>query len=470
MTQDIRRMLKSLVHQDGGFVELRYHGKTSRQITVEKGKVEGSLVRRRRGVGVRVLHGGTWGFSATGLMSEEAVRRAIGEARAAARASSAHRRRHVRDLPATELAHGHFEDPAAASVAAISMDEKLALALETEESLRRQSARLSSASCAYSEIDEEKAIVTSDGADVSFRLLRPEFRVQAIAQKNGALSSANESVGVTGGWECLFANGRRERMVADAARFAVELLDAEPIQGGRSQVILAPSIVGLLVHEAIGHTVEADFVQSGSVAQGMIGRRVGSDLVTLCDSGISEYHEGAGGTIPVDDEGVPARRTTIIRQGILNSYLHNRESAAHFDVEPTGNARAWEFSDEPLIRMRNTYLEPGTSTLEEMIEGVQDGYLLDGPRNGQADATGEFMFAVQNAWRIHNGKLGRLVRGVTISGVAFDVMKSVDAVSSEFRWDLGSGYCGKGQPAKVDAGGPYVRCQVLLGGVQEKQS
>jgi TldD protein len=103
------------------------------------------------------------------------------------------------------------------------------------------------------------------------------------------------------------------------------------------------------------------------VANGMMGKRVGSELVTLCDSGASEFHPGAGGTIPVDDEGVLAGRTTIIREGILNSYLHNRESAAHFGATPTGNARAWDYSDQPLIRMRNTYLCPGESSLEEMI-------------------------------------------------------------------------------------------------------
>jgi TldD protein len=220
------------------------------------------------------------------------------------------------------------------------------------------------------------------------------------------------------------------------------------------------------VHEAIGHTVEADFVQAGSVAAGKLGRRVGSELVTLCDSGTSEFYDGAGGTIPVDDEGVLARKATIIENGILTSYLHNRESAAKFGIEPTGNARAWEYSDQPLIRMRNTYLEPGATTLAEMIATTKDGYLLDGPRNGQADATGEFMFGVQEARRIRDGKLAELVRGVTITGIAFEVMQTVDAVSNEFRWDLGSGYCGKGQPAKVDAGGPYIRCTALLGGKQ----
>lgn len=467
MSNEIRAQLKDIVDGETGFVELRYAGKTSRNVVVEKGKVEGASVKRRRGVGVRVLHEGTWGFSSTGSTDTASIKKALSRAREAASASAGNRRERIPDLPPADMAQGHFEDASAAEVDAISLEEKLELARSTEEATRSESTSISSASCAYSEIDEQKAIVTSDGANSSFRILRPEFRVQAVAEKNGVLSAANESVGVTGNWDCLFAGDRKNQMVADAVKFAVDLLDAEKPAGGRKQVILAPSIVGLLVHEAIGHTVEADFVQSGSVAAGKIGKRVGSDLVTLCDSGFSEYVAGAGGTIPIDDEGVLTKKTTIINQGILTSYLHNRESAAHFGVAPTGNARAWEFCDQPLIRMRNTYLEPGTSTLEEMIAGVQDGYLLDGPKNGQADATGEFMFAVQNAWHIKNGKLGKLVKGVTLSGVAFEVMQTVDAVSSEFRWDLGSGYCGKGQPAKVDAGGPYVRCEVLLGGTQE---
>ena len=156
----------------------------------------------------------------------------------------------------------------------------------------------------------------------------------------------------------------------------------------------------------------------------------------------------------------------MIENGFLRSYLHNRESAARFGVAPTGNARAWEFSDQPLIRMRNTYIEPGEATLEEMIAGVEDGYLLEGPQGGQADATGEFMFGVQEARRIRKGRVAELVRGVTICGIAFDVLQTVDAVSREFRWDLGSGYCGKIQPAKVDAGGPYLRCRAVLGGRQ----
>lgn len=459
-------LLKEIAAGQSGFVELRYHAKTSRSVGVDKGKVERSQARHRKGVGVRVFENGGWGFASTGLLDAESIRRAITAARAGALASAARSRHDFLTLPSCQLARGVFDQPGLADMNSRSLEEKIELALGLEARVRGASSAIRSASCAYNEIFEEKAIVTTDGAAAAFRLVRPELRVSAVAEKDGQLSTGNEAVGATGGWDCLFHSATGEALAERAAKMAQDLLSAKNADGGRATVILAPSIVGLLVHEAIGHTVEADFVQAGSVAAGKIGQRVASDLVTLCDSGVSEYYDGAGGTVPVDDEGVVAGKTTIIRDGLLVSYLHNRESAARYGVEPTGNARAWEYSDQPLIRMRNTYLAPGDRSLDEIIADTKDGYILEGPRNGQADATGEFMFGVQEAWRIVDGKKTELLKGVTLSGLAFEVLESVDAVSSDFRWDLGAGYCGKGQPAKVDAGGPYIRCRALLGGEQ----
>lgn len=463
----MRAMLKDALQRASGdgFVELRWHDKTFRSISVERGRLERSGVRRRGGVGVRVLVDGTWGFAATGEATVDAVTQAIGRARAAARASAGLRRERIGALPTVALATGDHVGEGVDAVLAMGLDERVALAVAVEARARAASSQVRSASGTYNEIYEQKAIVTSDGADVSFRLVRPELYVAAVAERDGQLSQVSESVGVTGGWDRLFRDAP-EVLADKAARTAVDLLDARPPEGGRSTVILAPSIVGLLVHEAIGHTVEADFVASGSVARGKLGHRVASEHVTLCDSGRSEFVGGAGGTLPVDDEGVVAGRTVIIQDGELVSYLHNRESAAAMGVAPTGNARAWEYADQPLIRMRNTYIEPGGRSIDEIIAGTEDGFLLDGPRNGQADATAEFMFGVTTARRIRKGKLGELVKGVTVTGNAFDVLRSVDAVSAEFRWDLGSGHCGKGQPAKVDAGGPYIRCRAILGGEQ----
>jgi TldD protein len=186
----------------------------------------------------------------------------------------------------------------------------------------------------------------------------------------------------------------------------------------------------------------------------------------LVDSGQSNIIGNAAGTIGVDDEGIIAGKTIIIENGILKSFLHNRESALVFGTTPTGNARAFEYNDEPLIRMRNTFIEPRSDKVDDMIKETRHGFLIKGPRNGQADANGEFMFGCQEVYLIEKGEIRSLMMGTSISGNTFDVLRSVDMVGNDFSYDIGTGYCGKSQPAKVDGGGPHIRCTAIVGGLQ----
>ena len=160
---------------------------------------------------------------------------------------------------------------------------------------------------------------------------------------------------------------------------------------------------------------------------------------------------------------MPARDAILIKDGILTEFMNSRETAAKLGIRPTGSARAYAPSDEPLVRMRNTVIVPGQSRLEDMIAGVDDGYYLMKTANGQADSTTEFMFGVSLAYEIKGGKLGRAVRDTTISGSAIQVLQSVDAVSDDIYWNC-SGYCGKKQPMVVSMGGPAIRGLVHVGG------
>lgn len=419
------------------------------------------------GVGIRALVDGAWGFSSTSDLSAAALERAMKQAIANAQSLSHMKQAKVPKLPATTLARGDYSLPGYDELSAMGLDEKLNAVRRAEEATRQASGSIQSAICTYSELFEDKVVVTSDGASASSRLARNELKLAAVASHDGKMAEAYQTVGRTGAWDCLFQDRSMEAISDEAARLAVDLAGAPRVGGGLSTLILSPAMVGLLSHEAIGHTVEADFVLSGSVAAGKLGAQVASPLITLIDSGVVDGFSFGGGDLLVDDEGVPTASTVIIRNGILESYLHNRESAAHFGVAPTGNARAWLYRDEPLIRMRNTYIRPGNLSLDEIIASTDDGYLVDGPLGGQADSTGEFMFGAQKVSRIEKGRVTKLLRGATISGQAFQVLSTVDAVSKEFKLDLGSGYCGKGQPAKVDAGGPYLRCRALIGGTQK---
>jgi TldD protein len=459
------RMLRVL-GKSGHWSEMRYHRKANHVLGVLKGEVAEMSSKHYEGVGVRCLVDGTWGFASTGDMTEAGLTKALGQAESMARELSARKKKKITIAKSNNLAHGNYFLDGYEELEKLSWEEKFRLVRDTEERLRKTSKQVESASCQYSELFEEKVIVTTDGADCHLKLVRPEFRLSAFAADGTKKARGFESLGVTGAWDCLFKNHSVDKLVDDAGRNAVQLLNAEAPHGGKAKVILSPAMVGLLSHEAIGHTVEADFVLAGSVAASQLNQSVASELVTLADSGTSEFTEGAGGTLPVDDEGVVTSRVDIIKDGKLVNYLHNRESAAHFGVEPGGNARAWEFSDEPLIRMRNTFVQPGKHDLNQMISEIKEGFFIDGPEGGQADATGEFMFGASKVHRIRDGKIAEQVQKLTVAGQAFEVLKTVDAVSRDFKWELGAGHCGKGQPAKVDAGGPYLRCEVTVGGRQ----
>lgn len=238
---------------------------------------------------------------------------------------------------------------------------------------------------------------------------------------------------------------------------------AVPAKGGMHTVVLGPRLAGILAHEAMGHPCEADIVLGGAVTGDLIGTQVASELITMVD--FAHSYDGKELMIPVyaDDEGTPATDAVLIENGRLRQFMNSRETAARTDAAPTGNARAYQYDDEPLVRMRNTAILPGKDKLEDMIADVEHGYYLLDTKNGEADATTEFMFGITLGYEIENGVLGRAIRDTTLSGNAIRMLQSVDAVSDDMVWGC-SGYCGKKQRMVVSSGGPALRGVAHLGG------
>jgi TldD protein len=234
-------------------------------------------------------------------------------------------------------------------------------------------------------------------------------------------------------------------------------------EAGIHDVVLDSDVAGILAHEAIGHTCEADYVLAGSVAGTWLGQQVASEKITLIDQAGRGFDGQAGVAVHVDDEGTPCREVGIIENGVLRGFLHNKSTALELGVEPTGNARAFTFSNEPLVRMRNTAIMPGTDRLEDMIGVIERGYYLKRSNNGQADLTSEFMFGITCGYEIRHGKLGRAIRDTTISGVAFNVLRAVTHVGDKFTWSVG-GWCGKKTMIPVSMGGPAIKTRLSLGG------
>lgn len=310
-----------------------------------------------------------------------------------------------------------------------------------------------------------KEIINSEKAETFEHFCRSFFNITFSLNGNHGPVELSEIIGGLGEIENNIPTDEAMFLKADEMyRHLVNKSTGIHAEAGLKEVIFGPRLAGILAHEAVGHTVEADLVKGGSVARDNLGKMVASPLISMTDFAHTAYNSHCPSPVYFDDEGTPATDTILIQDGMLKSFMHNKESAAEFNTTPTGHARAWGFSDEPLIRMRNTAVLSGKSKLEEMIASVEDGYYLLDPSNGQADSTGEFMFGVCAGYEIKNGKLKNAILDTTISGVAFDMLKTVTMVSDEMEW-LGAGHCGKKQMMHVGMGGPAIKCKINIGGV-----
>jgi TldD protein len=460
--------LSSLISKakDTEYVEVRYQSRTINEVSFSNGELERIRNIQNSGCGIRVLVDGCWGFSSTNLVSKNRLKDSLYEAISVAKLLAGTKKNKVIGLASSKLAKGLFKTNVRGDLSSIDIENKVRITKEAEEHARKYSPVIKFASCTYREILDHKLIVNSDGGEIELYDSKPEFNVTTVARKENESVTTSEGIGITGGWQDLFSKNDHIDYATIASEKATKLLEARHVTGERTTIILDPGMVGLISHEAIGHMVEADFVLSGSIVKDKLGTKIASDLITMVDSGQPDIASNAAGTIVVDDEGVMAGRTVIIEDGVLKSFLHNRETALIFKTQPTGNARAFEYDDDLLIRMRNTFIEPGHDKFDDMIKETKHGYLIKGARNGQADANGEFMFGSQEVYLIERGEVKELLRGTSVSGSAFDVLQSVDMVGKDFKFDIGTGYCGKFQPAKVDGGGPHIRCNAIIGGLQ----
>jgi len=457
--EDLQFLIDHGLSRGADFVEVRYQKRSRTMANVKKGELDNATSGVLEGFGIRALKDGSWGFAVTSSLDRETLVKRVEEAVRLA-VSSASAKTTKNELAAAKATRMKAMAEMKDGLENHSVEEKIKLALELDKFIREYSSEIASTWVRYDEHLIEKHYVNSEGSDCFLFDAKPDLTIMIIAKRGDVMTEVFEGVCRTGGWEVFKAKDPLA-MAKTACDRAVRLLSAKMAPSGTHTAILDPELVGLLSHEAIGHTVEADLVISGTAASGKIGKKVASDMVTMVDDGMIPW---CAGWVPFDDEGVLGMKTVIIEKGVLKSYLHSRETAAKFGVDPTGNSRAWNYRDVPLIRMRATYIEEGDWDREEIIQDTKDGLLLFGSGSGQADSNAEFMFGVQEACRIRNGEIGESFRGVTISGSAYDVLQSIDAVGKDFSLDLGRGHCGKMQPAKVDAGGPTVRCKMLFGG------
>ncbi len=452
---------KKAIFLPNAHTELRGQYSRSRGVTLVCGTLTGNARQDTSGISARVYKNGVFGFSSISESSPDAAESVLRAASDNADFLDRHLMKNKPSLPLlgnsrnfTEIT---IEDP--------EQKRYIDFAKEIDDYIKNKYKNLVSRTVAVREDSMEKLLCVSDGCDAHTALGRCYVYVFLNAETPGGLPV--ELFKAFGGEGSFEDNFKSPDMLYPQIDMLYEQLMAKRegvyADAGMKTVVLGGMMTGMLAHEAVGHTVEADLVLGGSVAAHNLGKEVASEIVSLTDFANTAFGEKVPLPVYVDDEGVIAKDAKIIENGILVGYMNNRQSAQHFGIEPCGNARAWSFSDEPLIRMRNTAVLPGKDKLQDIIASVDDGYYLIDSTNGQADTTGEFMFGVSMGYEIKNGKLGKALLDTTISGVAFEMLKTVDMVSDEICWSS-SGFCGKKQPMSVSMGGPALRCKVMIGG------
>lgn len=455
-----RRLLSVALDRGGHYADLFFEYRAVSGFAYEEGILKAASRGVSVGLGVRVVRGDATGYAYTEDLTWESMKRAAETAAQIATGGGAPEpvaltartlpRRY--DLPATTLDVPGVEKRALlerASAAALAHD---ALIIKAEAS--------------FSEEIREILIATSDG--VFAHDVQPLFRfgVRAIAERNGKRQEGSSGGG--GRMTMGYFEGRSvEDHARDAARQAITMLDAEEAPAGEMTVVLAPGDSGILLHEAVGHGLEADFNRKGtSNYSGQVGKSVASALCTVVDDATLLQSRGA---INVDDEGNEPTRSVLIEGGVLTGYMHDRISAKHYNITPTGNGRRQSFACAPLPRMTNTVLLAGPHDPEEIVKSVGKGIFAKKFGGGQVDiSNGDFVFSLTESYLIEDGKIGAPLKGVNLIGNGPDVLRKVVMLGTDVEVSDGIWTCGKdGQSVPVGVGCPTMKIDgITVGGTK----
>ena len=448
-------ILNTALSTGGDYAEIFIEEKVSQVVSIENGKVDASSISRTYGAGLRILQNVNSVYGYTNDVSTK------GLLELAKSLSNSFNGKQVLKVETLKTKHFKNNHPAQEPLSEVSVEDKINYIRPAEIVMREYDKRIVRTKAAFANSQSKITIINSNGLIVHDEKERGRAILSAIASDGEKYETAFEGPGAMSGFEHFKNDVDLVALAKEAAKSAITMLSAKDCPSGKMTVVIGNGNGGVIFHEACGHSLEATSVSKNlSVFSNKLGTQIASKVVSAVDDGTIANSWGSNN---IDDEGNKTQKVVLIENGILTGYMNNRETAQHFGMQPQGNARAWSFSDEPLIRMRNTSIHPGSDKLEDMIASIDDGYYLIEPNNGQADTTGEFMFGVTMGYEIKGGKLGKALLDTTISGVAFDMLKTVDMVSDTVTW-CSSGFCGKKQPMPVGMGGPALRCKVKIGG------
>jgi TldD protein len=458
-----QRVLDRALAKGGDFADLFFEHTLSNFLYLEDGKVNQAYGGVRLGVGIRTVKGDQTGYALTQELGEKTMLEA---AATAATIADQGPRPAAREFVAPPLGSYY---PLKTLYSAVPLQAKLPLVQGVNDRCFALSKLVTKVNAGLSDEQKRILVVTSDGRKAEDLQPRGFLFAAVVAEKDGRSE--------TGFWNY---GGRRDfsyynpklvdRLAEKVVSRTLVLFEAVPAPAGEMPVVLAPGITGVLLHEAIGHGMEADFNRKGiSTYATMIGKRVAEPFVTIVDDATNP---GLPGAINVDDEGNPGRRTVLVQDGVLQGYLNDRISAAYYKVAPTGNGRRQGYEYEPQPRMRNTYMLGGAATPEDVVKSVKRGIYVEDVANGQVKiGEGDFAFYVSQGRMIEDGKLTAPIKDMNIMGNGPKMLQNVTMVANDLQMsEGGAGMCGKGgQGVPVGFGLPTCLVKSMtVGGVKQQ--
>jgi len=455
----IRKIMSIALESGGNYCDLFFQHKSSSFVALEDDIVNRAYTNVDFGVGIRVVRGDQTGYSFTEEITEKAMKTAARTAATISRGAA----------PGTVATLEHHPTPDFYPIGTkwedVGLDQRIPAIEQINRAMHAADKRIIKTSARFADNNSYIMVATSDGRIACDYQPMITIIGSCTAEQDGRRESNSFNLSGRRGIEFVTSESL-DRIGIEAVQRTITLFDAVMPAAGEMPVVLAAGNSGILLHEAIGHGMEADFNRKGvSIFADKIGKKVAEPFVNIVDDGTNP---GVRGSINIDDEGNDTQKTYLVRDGILESYMHDRISSKFYGVDPTGSGRRQSFRYHPIPRMRNTYMTDGPHEIEEIIRSVKKGIYVSQITNGQVHiGAGDFTFYVKGGNLIEDGKITAPIKDVNLIGNGPDVLTKVTMVANDMEMAEGGGTCGKdGQRVPVSLGLPTILVSAItVGGV-----
>jgi TldD protein len=458
---DFERILNKAVALGASYADVRYQYLDDELVTVENKELKTYSSRRLSGAGIRIVIAGAVGYASTSDLRENRLEKSLRNAIKAAKSIKG--QKHL--FAETKINKTKVKSTAKIDPCNVPPEDKVSIVLDANKNAWISN-DVKNATTRLGLVKDFRQFTSSEGTHVEVETTLVGLSHASVAKVNGAMESVNDwGDSRCAGFEFIKCEDWNS-FTAGVSKLAIEAAKSGTPPPGTYPVVVDPEVLGLVLHEAFGHASEGDIVSSGdSVLRGKLGDKLASDMITIIDEGTIE----GGYFYPFDDEGTKKEKTVVVEDGVLKNFLNSRNTAHELGGRPTGNARAQDFDNLPIVRQTNYYLQPRDVKFEEMIEGIDFGIYVRGKGAGGGEVEpglGTFTFGVGPSKVIRKGELAETVKGVVISGSILDTLKTVDAAGKDLKITTNVfGGCGKeAQRATVGFGGPHVRVRKMTVG------